>query len=80
MPRCPAARRALAAALCTASLLAAHDPAEARKPAAAAAVDRADALPAAVSAILRRSGLPATSFALPPPPLSAVAAAGAIDD
>jgi D-alanyl-D-alanine carboxypeptidase/D-alanyl-D-alanine-endopeptidase (penicillin-binding protein 4) len=71
MPRCPAVRRALAAALCTASLLAAHDPAAARKPAAAAAVDRADALPAAVSAILRSSGLPATSFALDVRPVEA---------
>jgi D-alanyl-D-alanine carboxypeptidase/D-alanyl-D-alanine-endopeptidase (penicillin-binding protein 4) len=70
MPRCPAAWRALGVALCTASLLAAHDPVEARK---AAVAPGADALPAAVSAILRSSGLPATSFALDVRPVDGAA-------
>jgi len=70
MPRCPAAWRALGVALCMASLLAAHDPVEARK---AAVAPGADALPAAVSAILRSSGLPATSFALDVRPVDGAA-------
>jgi len=53
-----------------ASLLAAHDPVEARK---AAVAPGADALPAAVSAILRSSGLPATSFALDVRPVDGAA-------
>jgi len=69
MLRCPAVRRALAVAVCAASLLAAHDPVQARKRATVAADARpaataADALPAPVAAILRSSGLPPTSFAL----------------
>ena len=53
-----------------ASLLAAHDPVEARK---AAVAPGADALPAAVSAILRSSGLPAASFALDVRPVDGAA-------
>ena len=70
MPRCPAAWRALGVALCAASLLATHDPVEARK---AAPAPGSDALPAAVSAILRNSGLPATSFALDVRPVDGAA-------
>jgi D-alanyl-D-alanine carboxypeptidase/D-alanyl-D-alanine-endopeptidase (penicillin-binding protein 4) len=80
MPRRFAARRALGVAVCLGSLLAAGDALAARvhadKPERPVAADtRANAatntLPPAVAAILRRSGLPATSFAFDVRPVDA---------